>query len=95
MANVMGQKLDDTVDDIEQMLDYLETREVAVEKFGFEWEDFIHKKATEIINEEIVETIKWKMKMWKFSPKVINSTYLDKVVVRGRGVSGFIKSDYI
>lgn len=95
MANVMGQKLDDTVDDIEQMLDYLETREVAVEKFGFEWEDFIHKKATEIINEEIVETIKWKMKMWKFSPKIIDSTYLDKVVVRGRGVSGFIKSDYV
>ena len=95
MANIMGQKLDDTIDDIEQMLDYLETREVTVEKFGFEWEDFIHKKATEIINEEIVETIKWKMKMWKFSPKIINATYLDKVIVRGRGISAFIKSDYI
>jgi len=95
MANIMGQTLDATVDDIEEMLDFLETREVAVEKFGFEWEDFIHKKTTEIINEEIVETIKWKMKMWKYSPKIIEATYLDKVIVRGRGVSAYIKSDYI
>ena len=95
MANIMGQTLEQTSQDIEDMLDYLETREGTVEKFGFEWEDFITKKATEIINEEIVETIKWKMKMWKFSPKIINATYLDKVIVRGRGISAFIKSDYI
>ena len=95
MANVMGQTLDDTIDDIEQMLDYMETREVAVEKFGFEWEDFIHKKATQIVEEEIIEVIKTRMKSENFSQKIIDATYLDKVVVRGRGVSAFIKSDYV
>ena len=95
MANVMGQTLDETINDITDMLDNLEYREVAVEKMGFEWNDFVHKKATELINEEIVETIKWKMKMWNFSDKIIKATYLDRVTIHGKGITAYIKSDYI
>ena len=95
MANVMGQTLDQTIDDITDLLDMLETKEVAVEKLGFEWEDFIHKKATEIIEEEIIKTIQWRMRMWNFSPKIIKATYLDRVTIQGRGIRAYIKSDYI
>jgi hypothetical protein len=94
MANVMGQSLEKTESDLISMLEDIEVRKLVVDKFGFEWTDFITKKATEIINEEVVETIKWKMRMWKFSKKIIDSTYLDRVIVRGKGISAYIKSDY-
>ena len=92
---ILNQSVIQTEDDVIDTLASLDELKVVVEKYGFEYADFLTKKGTEILNEEIIDTIKWKMKMWKFSPKIINSTYLDKVSIHGTTMEAHVISDYI
>ena len=73
----------------------IDEKKLALETFNLRYADFMDKLVKKIVNEEIVDTIKWKMKMHSFSTKIIDTVRLVDVRIHGTEVEGYIVCDYM